>query len=87
MEHSTVESEIEVHNNSAAIRAVIDRVHAATSGEIRGLEADCDGEILTIWGEVDDWEMWWLAFHAVWVEARAGAGLLFDVQVAVVPRS
>jgi hypothetical protein len=87
MEHPIVESDTEVDNNCAAIRAASDRVHAATSGKIRGLDAYCDGEVLTIWGEVDDWEMWWLVFHAVWVEARAGEGLLFDVHVAVVPRS
>jgi hypothetical protein len=31
--------------------------------------------------------VWWVVFHAVWVEARAGEGLLFDVQVHVVTRS
>jgi hypothetical protein len=82
-----VEFDTEVDHYSAVMRAVFDRVQAATSGKIRDLEVDCDSEVLTIRGEVDDWEMWWLVFHATWVEARAGEGLLFDVQVEVVPRS
>jgi hypothetical protein len=87
MEHLIVESHTGVDNNSATMRAAIDRVHAATGGAIRCLEAYCDGEVLTIWGELDDWDVSWVVFHAVWVEARAGEGLLFDIQVAVVPRS
>jgi hypothetical protein len=86
MEEPIVEIETEVDNDFAVMRAVFDRVRAATSGKIRDLEVNCDGEVLTIRGEVDDWEVWWLAFHATWVEARAGEGLLFDVQVEVVPR-
>jgi hypothetical protein len=87
MQEPIVESDTDVDNNSAAIQAVIDQVQAATCGEIRGLEVDCDGQVLTIRGEVDDWDVWWLVFHAVWVEAKAGEGLLFDVQVHVVTRS
>jgi hypothetical protein len=87
MEEKTVESDTDVDKGSAVMRTVIDRVHAATRGQIRDLEGDCDGRVLTIRGEVDNWDVWWLVFHAVWLDARTGEGLLFDVQVEVVPRS
>jgi hypothetical protein len=72
--------------NSAVARAVMGRVRAATGDQIRGLDVDCDGEVVTIRGEVDSSDLKRLAFNAAWIEARNGEGLLFDLQVEVMPQ-
>jgi hypothetical protein len=83
LEEPMFESESHAAKNSAVARAVIDRVRGGTRGEIRGLEVDCDGEVVTIRGEVDSFDLKRLAFNATWIEARNGEGLLFDLQVEV----
>jgi hypothetical protein len=85
IEEPIMESDTDVATNRAVERVVIDRVRAGTRGQIRGLEVDCDGDVVTIRGEVDSWHVWWLAFDAAWIEARNAGGLLFDLQVAVLP--
>jgi hypothetical protein len=80
-----LESEIDLAKNIAVARAVIYRVRAATRGKIRGLEVDCDGEVVTIHGEVDSADLQRRAFNAAWIEARNAGGLLFDLQVEVAP--
>jgi hypothetical protein len=80
-----IQSETDVAKNIAVARAVIYRVRAATRGQIRGLEVECDGEVVTIRGEVDSSDLKALAFNAAWIEARNGDRLLFDLQVEVVP--
>lgn len=85
MEEPTVECDAD--KNSAVIRNAIDRVRAATRDQIHRLEVDCDGEVLTIRGEVANRDLWRLAFHAAWLEARAAQGLLFDLQVQLLPQS
>ena len=80
-----IESKTDHAKNTAVARAVIDRVRAATRDQIRGLDVDCDGEVVTIRGEVDSFDLKRLAFNATWIEARNGEGLLFDLQVEVIP--
>jgi hypothetical protein len=80
-----IESETDLAKNIAVARAVIYRVRAATRGQIRGLEVECDGEVVTIRGVVDSSQLKELAFKAAWIEARNADGLLFDLQVEVVP--
>ena len=80
-----MESDTDVARNSAVERVVTHSVRAATRGQIRRLEVDCDGDVVTICGEVDSYDVWWLAFHAAWIGARNAGGLLFDLQVAVLP--
>jgi hypothetical protein len=80
-----IEPESDVAKNSAVVRAVIDRVRAATRAQIRGLEVDCDGKVVTIRGVVDSTYLKRLAFNAARIEARKAGGLLFDLQVEVVP--
>jgi hypothetical protein len=80
-----IESETDLAKNIAVARAVIYRVRAATRGQIRGLEVECDGEVVTIRGVVDNSQLKELAFKAAWIEARNADGLLFDLQVEVVP--
>jgi hypothetical protein len=81
-----IDSQTDHAKNAAVARAVIDRVRAATRDQIRGLDVDCDGEVVTIRGEVDSSDLKRLAFHAAWIEARKGEGLLFDLQVEVIPQ-
>jgi hypothetical protein len=85
LEEPMFESETDLAKNIAVARAVIYRVRAATRGQIRGLEVDCDGEVVTIHGEVDSLDLKCLAFKAAWIEARNADGLLFDLQVEVAP--
>jgi hypothetical protein len=85
LERPMFESETDLAKNIAVARAVIYRVLAATRGQIRGLEVECDGEVLTIRGEVESSDFQRLAFNAAWIEARNAGGLLFDLQVEVVP--
>src|SRR5580700_393353 len=80
-----IESETDLAKNIAVARAVIYRVRAATRGQIRGLEVECDGEVVTIRGVVDSSQLKELAFKAAWIEARNADGLLFDLQVEVMP--
>jgi hypothetical protein len=80
-----IEFQTDHARNADVARAVIDRVRAATRDQIRGLDVDCDGEVVTIRGEVDSSDLKRLAFNAAWIEARNGEGLLFDLRVEVVP--
>jgi hypothetical protein len=80
-----IESETDLAKNIAVARAVIYRVRTATRGQIRGLEVECDGEVVTIRGVVDSSQLKELAFKAAWIEARNADGLLFDLQVEVMP--
>jgi hypothetical protein len=85
LDEPMIESETELAKNIAVARAVIYRVRAATRGQIRGLEVECDGEVVTIRGVVDSSQLKDLAFRAAWIEARNADGLLFDLQVEVMP--
>lgn len=79
------QSEADAAKNNAVAQAVKDRVRSATRGNIRGLEVECDGEVVTVRGEVDSSYFHRLAFNAAWFEARNAGGLLFDLQVKVIP--
>jgi hypothetical protein len=81
-----IRSESDVVKNRGIERAVNDRVRAATRGEIRDLEVDCDGEVVTIRGKVNNSYLRGLAFNAAWMAARNSGGLLFDLQVEFVLR-
>jgi hypothetical protein len=85
LDEPMIESETDLAKNIAVARAVIYRVRAATRGQIRGLEVECDGEVVTIRGVVDSSQLKELAFKAAWIEARNADGLLFDLQVEVMP--
>jgi hypothetical protein len=85
LEEPMIESESDLAKNIAVARAFIYHVRAATRGQIRGLEVECDGEVGTIRGEVEGSDLKDLAFNAAWIEARNAGGLLFDLQVEVVP--
>jgi hypothetical protein len=85
LDEPMIESERELAKNIAVARAFIYHVRAATRGQIRGLEVDCDGEVVTIRGEVDSSDLKALAFNAAVIEARNAGGLLFDLQVEVAP--
>jgi hypothetical protein len=85
LDEPMIESETDLAKNIAVARAVIYRVLAATRGQIRGLEVECDGEVVTIRGVVDSSQLKELAFKAAWIEARNADGLLFDLQVEVLP--
>lgn len=71
--------------NAAAARAVVERIRDETNDQVRDLEADCDGEVLTVRGEVDNLYFREKAFVATWIAARSAGGLLFDLKVEVVP--
>jgi hypothetical protein len=79
-----IESQTVHAKNASVARAFVDRVRAATRDQIRGLDVDCDGEVVTIRGEVDSSDLERLAFNAAWIEARNGECLLFDLQVEVI---
>ena len=81
-----IRSETDVVKNRGIERTVSDRVRAATRGEIRELEVDCDGEVVTIRGIVSSSYLRGLAFNAAWMAARNCGGLLFDLQVEVLRR-
>jgi len=85
LDEPMIESETDLAKNIAVARAVIYRVRAATRGQIRGLEVECDGEVVTIRGVVDSSQLKEQAFKAAWIEARNADGLLFDLQVEVMP--
>jgi hypothetical protein len=84
-EETMTPSEADAAKNNAVAQAVKDRVRSATRGRIRGLEVECDGEVVTVRGEVDSSYFHRLAFNAAWFEARNAGGLLFDLQVKVIP--
>jgi hypothetical protein len=85
LEEPMIESETDLAKNMAVARAFIYHVRAATRGRIRGLEVECDGEVVTIRGEVEGSDLKGLAFNAARIEARNAGGLLFDLQVEIVP--
>jgi hypothetical protein len=71
-----IESETDHAKNAAVARAVFSRVRAAIRNQIRGLNVDCDGEVVAIRGEVDSFDLKRLAFNATWRGAkRRGAAL------------
>jgi hypothetical protein len=84
-EEPIMKSDTDVARNSAVERVVTNSVRAATCGQIRRLELDCDGEVVSIRGEVDSEYLQRVAFAAAWIEARNAGGLLFGLQVAVLP--
>jgi hypothetical protein len=84
-EETMTQSEADAAKNNAVAQAVMDRIRSATRGKIRGLEVECDGEVLTVRGAVDSSYLHRLAFNAGWFEARNAGGLLFDLQIKVIP--
>jgi len=62
-----IESETDHAKNAAVARAVINRVRAAIRNQIRGLDVDCDGEVVVIRGEVD------ILTSNVWRSTRLGS--------------
>jgi len=68
------------------VRAAIDALHEQTRGRIGTLEIACDGDVLTIRGEVSTYYFWQLGFTAARNCAHRAGGLLFDYQVKVVPQ-
>jgi hypothetical protein len=84
LKHPSIDPEPAFVVNAATARAVVDRIRDETRGQIRDLEADCDGEVLTVRGEVDNLYFRQMAFIAAWIAARSAGGLLFDLKVDVV---
>jgi len=69
---------------TTVIRAVVDRLRDQTRGRIRGLDVECDGDVVTIRGAVASHYLWQLGFSAARMAAQEAGGLLFDFQVVVV---
>jgi hypothetical protein len=84
-EEPMIQSESDRAKNKAVAQAVMDRVRSAIHGKIRGLDVECDGEVVSVLGEVDNSYLHRLAFNAAWFEARNAGGLLFDLQLQVIP--
>lgn len=68
------------------VRAAVDALREQTRGRIGTLDIACDGDVLTIRGEVTTYYFWQLGFTAARDCAQRAGGLLFDYQVKVVPQ-
>jgi hypothetical protein len=67
------------------VRGVVDRLRYQTQDRIGALDVACDGEVITIHGEVTNYYLWQLGFAAARYSAQKAGGLLFDYQVKVLP--
>ncbi len=67
------------------VRRVVDRLRYQTQDRIGALDVACDGEVITIHGEVTTYYLWQLGFAAARYSAQKAGGLLFDYQIKVLP--
>jgi hypothetical protein len=79
------DADLRTAKQSRLVRAAVDALYEQTRGRIGTLDIVCDGDMLTIRGEVGTYYLWQLGFIAARNCAQRAGGLPFDYQVKVNP--